>query len=340
MVLSAETTALLDDVLMRFGVANASIHDIRSGRVNKHWRVETGDDTYALRRYTPQRSVSAVNYEHNILRHIDAHGWPVAAPLPSLEGTQTLAHVGGRMYSLFPFLTGSPAPQNARYARAKGRLLARLHRDLASWEAPGQRDGFGRAWELDLYTAANCGFSTLNELLFAFGQEHAEIARVVRAQKYAMLRELSVLGFGELPAVLCHFDFHHDNLLFQRGELSGLLDLDLAHLDARVADVASSIFLDCFAPPAYSEISPTLAAQFVGGYVEHAPLRDAELQLIVPLIRAAIMGLVVWRLAGWARGDDVQAALHSLHRSATERLPSFVRHRDELEAAVLQAGGR
>ncbi len=340
MVLSAETTALLDDVLTRFGVANASIHDIRTGRVNKHWRVEAGEATFALCRYSAVRAQAAIRYEHDVLSHLQKMGWPVAPPFPVANGDGSVAHLDGRYYALFPFLPGRPAPQSLRYALLKGGLLARLHKDLATWDAPSQRDGFGRAWELDLYTAANCGFSTLNELLFAFGHEHAEIARVLRAQKYAMLRELSVLGFGELPAVPCHFDFHHDNLLFQRGELSGLLDLDLAHLDARVADVASSIFLDCFAPPAYSEISPTLAAQFVAGYVEHTPLSDAELQLIVPLIRAAIMGLVVWRLAGWARGDDVQAALHSLHRSATERLPSFVRHRDKLEAAVLQAAAK
>ena len=238
----------------------------------------------------------------------------------------------------FHFCPGSPARRLSVTRASKASFLAQLHRDLASWDAPGQRDGFGRAWELDLYVAANCDYASLNDLLSVFGQEHPEIARAIRSQKYAMLRELSTLGYGELPAVPCHFDFHHDNLLFQRGTLSGLLDFDLAHLDARVADVASSIFLDCFAPPAYSEISPTLAAQFVAGYVEHAPLSDAELQLIVPLIRAAILGLVVWRLAGWARGEDREIALHSLRRSVTDRLPSFARGRNA--ARGRRASGR
>src|SRR3990172_6252823 len=131
MALSAQTSALLDEVLPHFGVANATIHDIRTGRINKHWRVEAGRETYALRRYTQQRSISALNYEHGILRHIDARGWPVAAPLPSVDGTQTLVDVRGRVYSLFPFLSGQPPPQNERYARVKGGLLARLHQDLA-----------------------------------------------------------------------------------------------------------------------------------------------------------------------------------------------------------------
>lgn len=338
MTISQQTSGVLAEVLAAFDIKDAVVHDIRSGRVNKHWRIESGGATYALRRYTPQRSPQAIDYEHATLRHLEARSWPVAAPIAAHEG-QAAVEVGGSRFALFPFLPGQPLPNDERLAYLKGGLLARLHKDLGAWDAPGQRDGFGRGWELDIYTAANCEFATLNSLLFAFGQEHAEIARTLRAHKYAMLRELSVLGYGDLAVTPCHFDFHQENIFFQRGELSGLLDFDLVHLDARVADVASSIFLDCYAPPAYSGISPALAARFVAGYVAETPLSDAELQLIVPLIRAAIMGLVAWRLAGWARGDDRQTSLKSLRHSATERFPSFVRRRDELEAAIMQVGG-
>jgi Ser/Thr protein kinase RdoA (MazF antagonist) len=188
--------------------------------------------------------------------------------------------------------------------------------------------------------ASQCRFATFNDLLMAFGQQHPELARAIRSQKYAMLRELSTLGYGELPAVPGHFDFHHDNLLFQRGELTGLLDLDLTHLDARVADIASSIQLDCLAPPAYNEIDPAAAGAFVDGYTRHSALSDEELQLIVPLVRACVLSLVAWRLAHWAEGDRIDDALRSLERSASARFPSFARQRSELEAAVLQAGSR
>lgn len=336
MPVSARTSAQLDEVLAHFGVANATIHDIRTGRVNKHWRIESAGNTYALRRYRIQRSAAAIEFEHAVLQHIEARGWPVAAPIPTRYDA-TVVDIHGRAYSLFPFLPGRPAPRTARYTRLKGGLLARLHQDLASWEAPGQREGLGRAWELDSYIAAHCEYLTMNDLLANFAQQHSELARTIKSQKYAMLRELSVLGFGEQPAVLCHFDFFHDNLLFQRDSLSGLLDFDMVHLDARVADIATSIQLDCLAPPAYSEISPVLAAEFVAGYVEQSRLSETEVQLIVPLMRAAILGLVAWRLAGWARCDDVSTVLQSLNRSVTQRFPSFTRNRAALEAAIRQA---
>jgi homoserine kinase type II len=338
--ISAHTARTLDAVLARFCIGGATVRDIRTGRVNKHWRIEAPDAVYVLRRYNARRSLDAVRYEHDVLRHLEGRGWPVAAARPASDGL-TVVHEEGRCYTLFRFLEGRPSPYaNARYARLKGRLLARLHDDLAAWDAPGQREGFGRAWELDTYVAALCDYASVNELLMAFGQEHPELARAIRAQKYAMLRELSTLGYGELPATPGHFDFHHDNLLFQRGELTGLLDLDLTHLDARVADIASSLQLDCLAPPAYNEIDVAAAAAFVGGYAEHTPLSDDERQLIVPLMRASILSLVAWRLAQWAEGNRRDDAVRSLQRSVSARFPSFARQRGELEAAVLQAGGR
>jgi len=336
--ISAQTLETLGAVLDRFGVIAASIRDIRSGRVNKHWRVETDAETYVLRRYNEWRSASAIHYEHDVLRHLAGKGWPVAAALPAAGRSDTVVEAGGRHYAFFRLLPGRPAPYSSpRYARLKGRLLARLHQDMATWQPPGQRDGFGRVWELDVFVGAVTRFDTFNELLMAFGQTYADLARVIRSQKYAMLRELSTLGYGELQPVPGHFDFHDDNLLFQRGELTGLLDLDLVRLDARVADIATSVALDCLAPPAYNEIDPAAACAFVGGYAEHTPLSDAELQLLVPLMRAFIVSLVAWRLVQWAVGERGDEPLRSIQRSVFARFPTFVRQQDELEAAVLQA---
>lgn len=334
---SAQTAALLREVLTHFGLSGAEVRDIRSGGVNRHWRVETGGAAFALRRYHPRRTPAAIQYEHDVLRHLAGEAWPVAVPMADGDG-RTLVEAAGGRYALFPLLPGRKAPyHNPRYARLKGRLLARLHQDMATWEAPGQRQGFGRVWELDVYVGAHSSFATFNELLMAFGQHYPELARAVRAQKYAMLRELSTLGYGELPVTPGHFDFYHDNLLFLRGELTGLLDLDFVRLDARVADIATSLAFDCLAPPAYNEIDPSAVRAFLGGYVELSPLTDAEVQLLVPLMQACIVWLVAWRLAQWAEGEGGDAPVRSIQRSVAARFPSFAQHRPALEAAVLQA---
>jgi homoserine kinase type II len=336
--ISSDTAETLGAVLARFDKSDPAIRDIRTGRVNKHWRIGTAAGDYVLRRYNVHRSHAAIAYEHDVLRYLAGKNWPVAAPLPT--GGETIVEAEERLYALLPLLPGRPSPYvSDRYSRLKGRLLARLHEDLAGWEPPGQRETFGRVWELDVYVGAQTRYSTLNELLMDFGQEYTDHARAIRSQKYAMLRELSTLGYGELPLVATHFDFHHDNLLWSRGELTGLLDFDLAHLDARVADVAQSLAFDCLAPPAYNAINLSAARAFLGGYMDHTPLSDVELQLIVPLVRAAILLMVTWRLCQWANGEDKET-LRSVERSLSYRFPSFDRNRLDLEASVLQAGSR
>ena len=322
---------LLRDVLARYGITRATIHDIRSGRVNKHWRVVTDDGTYALRRYTPRRSVAAIRYEHEVLAHAARLGWPVAAPLPAVEGA-TAVEVGERRYALFPFLPGRPAPYgNARYLRIKGGMLARLHRDLSSWPAPGQREGFGALWDLDAYVRQS-GFESFAALVEAFGREHPALAWATLAQHDATRDELAAADVRAAPDGLVHFDFHHDNILFVGGQLSALLDFDLVHWDLRVSDIATSLRLDCLRPPDYNELDPDAVRAWLGGYLAETRLTDAELRLILPLVRASILSLVTFRLLQWADGSNPKA-LRSIERSLSARFPRL----DRQEGAVMGA---
>jgi homoserine kinase type II len=328
---------MLGSVLAAFGIEPESIRNIRTGRVNRHWRVTAAGREYAVRRYgsppyyprahTPE----TIAFEHDALRHAAAKGWPVPVPIAALDNS-TLVERGGALYALFPFLEGRPAPpHSARDLRIKGRLLARLHRDMAGFTTE-QRPGFGRMWELDYYLGGPLPF---NDMLREFGRSHREEAAIVRGQRYRNLRELSRLGYGDLPDQFGHFDFHHDNLLFSKGELTGLLDFDSAHLDARVADVATSVALDCLEPPAYDAIAPEKMKAFVAGYVESSPLSAQELTLIVPLLHSWIVAAAAGRIGQWLRTPD-DAVLAKVHRTVYGRIPAFEHRREAMERAVIE----
>ncbi len=140
----------LDAVLEHFGVEPVAVNAIAAGRYNTHWRVTATGGEYALRRYNRARLAASIPYEHVMLRHVAARGWPVAAPVESRDGA-TVVECYGDHYALFPWLQGQPGPaHNVAHLRIKGRLLARLHRDMAAAGAGEQRPGFGRIWELDL----------------------------------------------------------------------------------------------------------------------------------------------------------------------------------------------
>ncbi len=336
MPIARRTLAQLRDVLSTWGLADAAIHDIRSGRVNTHWRVETGAERYALRRYAGHRRIESIAFEHALLWHVEQKGWPVAMALPSRSGSMVVERDGNH-FSLFPFLEGRRAPYDSlRHVQRKGAALAVLHADMADWDGPIRRDGVGRVMELDIL-AQSAGAESFTALLDRYAAVDAAGAAAWRTARAANLRTLVDLDFYPLPLVPVHGDFHTDNMLWRGQELTGLLDFDWAHVDARVADIARSIWLDCAEGPAYEALSPQAVARFIHGYTTLATLTAAEQALILPLVEAGLYWHAAYRLAEWTAGRE--EALRGVQRTLTRRLPLLRAHWAGLEAAV-RAGVR
>jgi homoserine kinase type II len=324
-------------VVHTFGIEPTGIAPIAEGRMNRHWRVATAGATFVLRQYNALRSADAIDFEHRLLAHAAGRGWPVAQPLPLAAGPTVLAHEDA-YFALFPFLPGEPAPYDSvANKRIKGRLLARLHDDLANFPRDGQRDGFGRAWELDLLVAP-AAQGTFNELLARLGREHNDLATAIRTQRYRSLRELSRLGYGDLPEAIAHADFHHDNVLFQDGALSALLDFDNARWDSRAFDIAASLCIECLDLAAnHDAIDLRFAEAFLNGYATAHPLDPAEAALLVPLCRAWYLAFVALRLTQWTTATSPKA-IASIVRTAERRFPALEAIAPQLATVAHHAG--
>lgn len=145
--------------------------------------------------------------------------------------------------------------------RARGRLLARLHTDLANLNGLDQRDGWTRAEEM-LSPA-------LDELLETLATRRPEEASVLGWHR-DRARELfeQVDAAAEL-AMIIHGDFGPWNLRYLDGRLSGIYDFEFSHLNHRVADFALSW------RGKHDEI--------VHGYSEVSALSEMERQLLTPV---------------------------------------------------------
>src|SRR5262249_4275731 len=112
------------------------------GRLNQHWLVETRRERLVLRRWA--QSADEIDYELRLLERIAARGWPVA---PAGAGP---LEVGGATWTLAPFLPGEQPSQDDPLAeqRARGRLLASFHADLAQIQGLGQRGSWRRCEEI------------------------------------------------------------------------------------------------------------------------------------------------------------------------------------------------
>lgn len=257
------------DALEAFGIPGASsIEPMVTGRQNTSWRVSTGPSgDRVIRRYEQGRSREAIAWEHELLAYAKQRGWPVAVPRRA-RGGSTFVTLESGTYALFPHLPGEPLSYASVAGKAlKGRLLARLHHDLRHFPNDGQRPGFARIWELDVFAGQSAGLS-FHQLVARFTAQHNDAGYYLRGQRYYNLRELARLGYGELPAIPVHNDFHNDHLLFEAGELTGVLDFDSACMDAAETDLATALTLECLSADG-NELDLVAVEAFARAYFEH-----------------------------------------------------------------------
>ena len=215
-----------------------------------------------LRRWA--QSADDVDYELRLLENIAALGWPVAPAVGEL------IERAGCFWSLFPFLDGAPPSVEDPIAeqRARGRLLARFHADLATLHGFGQRKNWRRCEEI-------FGDPMLDRVLTEHERERPEEVRILRWHLDRGRHRVAGLSLPDRPGLVIHGDFTPWNLRFKEGHLSGILDFELAHWNHRVGDFALSW------RGKYDQV--------IHGYAQVSPLAPEEWALITPLWWAGLI---------------------------------------------------
>lgn len=266
-----------------------------SHRENAHWVADGAAGRVVLRRYGPARSLDDVSYEHRLLRHLATRDWPVAAPLePPLIS-------GGFIWCVFPYLLGrrpSPRSPNGIVAeqRARGRLLAQLHQEMASLAELGQRVGWRRA-DQGLFDRPDQ--PPVEAVLRKHARESPDEGQVLLTYAGRTQERLARLLPDAPPPIVIHGDLAPWNLRYVRGTLSAVLDFDAAHLDLRVADFALSW------RGRHGEV--------IRGYEESSPLEPVEWELLLPVYWAWVIGSAVAGIESGA--TEVEWAVRQLLRT-------------------------
>jgi Ser/Thr protein kinase RdoA (MazF antagonist) len=218
--------------------------------------------------------------------------------LPTQAG-RTLLEGDGRLWAAAPFLPGQPElePDTENW-RERGRLLARLHQDMAAFALGAQRPGFAPTAHLDSWFGESRAAS-FEDAASALARHEPGLAAMLRERRSQNARELASLGYDSLSLQPIHGDFQRFNLLWTGSELTGLLDFDSARLDVRIADLASTLV-------PFLPIDATSAAASLAGYESVSPLSPTERALLAPLARGKLVWWVCVLLDGWlAHGGEV-----------------------------------
>lgn len=323
--------AAIVEALRAWGIAGADVRPLGEGAANEHWRVELpGQAPRVLRRYHPRQSAASVAYEHRLLHFLAGRDWPVAPPIVAGGGSQLETDAG--RWALFPFVPGEPPPVTNRALQRKGALLALLHQDLRAWDETAQRPGFGRLTDLDTPLRQD-GFADFHALVAWQALRDPARAAAFEGIRDRNLADVQARGYDDLPDDVVYFECMGDNIRFEGDDVTAILDFDLAHRDARVADLGRSLAND-------GGLDGWRLHFWIAGYQAHAqpPLSRVEVDLLPSMMLAAEIWNTAISLAITDRHP--QAALEDAIREAIDtRLPKLEAAQDELREVIRGAAG-
>ena len=178
--------------------------------------------------------LNRIQFEYDVLRHVEMRGVPVGIPLLTSEGDPYLID-GDSVFRLTKWLTNQPSAiqtkkQQVQIYQNYGTAIGRFHQALATYE---DSEITNRTWQTDLHERI------LDEAIPLI------LARLNPSQKASFLKSLTVIqsemgeAFAALPIQLIIWDCHPGNVAVDGLQVSGFIDCDHLSLAPRIFDLAN-----------------------------------------------------------------------------------------------------
>lgn len=273
------------ELLGQFGLDVACLLPIARGSVNSNYRAETGSGRSIFVRIYEEQDREGAEGEARLLDHLARASVPTPRPLPRLDGRGfTVEHIGAgrsRPVAVFPWRAGEMLCQRLvteKVAHAVGVALARTH--LAGSDFPEKRAGRFELSHLRerLRTIAEAPSFELRSIAPRIADKLDEAAR---------LRDLS-----RLPRGMIHGDLFRDNVLWDKDEITALLDFESASEGSFAYDLMVTALAWCYGDAFESGLLRALFA----GYQSVRPLEAAERRALWVEGKVAALRFTITRL--------------------------------------------
>lgn len=258
---------------------------IAAGVQNSNFIVQTAQEKYILTIY--EDTATGVNpddlpYFLGLMQHLAAQGINCPTPIEQENGA-LLGQLARRPAALVSFLSGrgsvTPKPPQCR---AVGAALAELHVAGADFTMRRDNRQGPENWRR-LFEASQARADEASPGLADFmGQE---------------LARLEAAWPQDLPAGVIHADLFPDNVFFEKGAVSGLIDFYFACHDMLAYDLAIMLNAWCFEADVNFNI--TKARALLAGYQSVRPMSTAEIEALPILAAGAAMRFLTTRLYDW-----------------------------------------
>ena len=279
-------TDVSPDDLTRF-VARFDIGDvvtfegIAQGTENTNYRLQTTAGLYVVTLYEKRVDPGDLPFFLGLMRHLAEAAFPCPAPIPDRQG-EILHDLSGRPAAVVAFAPGDwPREITAAHCRKVGTTLARLHQAAADYSVTRRNDQGLSAWRSAFPGLA----AKADELRPGLSDWIAE-----------ELGALEAHWPNNLPSGLIHGDLFPDNVFFQDGDVSGVIDFYFACADTLSFDLAICLNAWCFED---GGLDRDRAHALSAGYQSIRRLDPAEQSALPLLARGAAMRFLMTRLHDW-----------------------------------------
>jgi homoserine kinase type II len=256
-----------------------ALHPIAEGVENTNFRLETVGARHVLTLFEARTDAASLPFCLGLTDHLAAQGFPAPRPVPGREGGW-IGRLNGRPAAVIEWLEGAwlrhPSLDEVEVA---GAMLARLHLAAAKFAGLRENPVGPVTWRALADRSATAATGEDREIL-----DEAE----------ALLLRLDDPFAGELPVGPIHADYFPDNVLFQSGAVSGVIDFYFGCNGPLAYDLA--IALSAWGFDAHGVPMPDAVAAFRRGYETLRPLTDAEAAALSRLGEAAALRFTLTRL--------------------------------------------
>jgi homoserine kinase type II len=257
----------------------SEITPIAEGVENTNYRLDTTAGAFVLTLFEKRVRAEELPFYLGLMEHLAGEGFPTPPPLRSKRGGLS-GELNGRPAALVAWRPGAwprrPTPNDAAQA---GALLARMHLDGSGFHLERPNAMGPAAWP-----------SLARKSAERAKGEDARLLHILQTEIEALARDWP----AGLPTGPIHADYFPDNVLYDRGEISAVIDFYFACTDALAYDVA--IALGAWGFDGEGAPREDVMSAFLNAYESVRPLNPAETEALPALCRGAAVRFSLTRL--------------------------------------------
>lgn len=261
-----------------------SFAGIAEGIENSNFLVETTQGRFILTLFEKRMKPAELPWFLGLMAHLAEQGIACPQPIVAKDGV-SLRQLAGRPAVLVSFLEGrSLEAATSQACEQVGRGLAHLHEAGLGYKAERGNALAPEGW-VELFSRCTDGGDTAVAVLIA--EARTALSSIVDAWPAA----------DALPRGQIHADLFMDNVFFQDGQFSGVIDFYFACTDFLAYDLAICLNAWCFEDERHYR--QDWAEALLRGYEQVRPLTAAEHKMLPVLCQGAAMRFLLTRLYDW-----------------------------------------